>query len=120
MKERLPMGGMRILLAVVLLVGSIVTFNFGLNEGRDTADFLWRRSWWCEMLCGYRATVRLDKTIGAGEWLAVLLLLVGAIIFWENYSSGEMGRSRQKNRDAELLYPWAMPNPRWIEKVSVS
>jgi len=120
MKERLLAGGVRVLLAAVVLAGSVVTFNFGLIEGRDTADFLWRRSWWCEMQCGYHATVQLDKMIGDGEWLALLLLFVGALIFWQNNSGREIERRGRKNMDAELLYPWAVPNPKWIDKVPLT
>src|SRR6478735_3513824 len=39
MKEILSAGWVRILLAVVVLAGSIVTFNFGLNEGLKPADY---------------------------------------------------------------------------------
>jgi hypothetical protein len=117
MKERLSVGWVRIFLAVIVLAGSIVTFNFGLVEGQDTADFLWQRSWWCEMQCGYHAKVQLDKMIGDGEWLALLLLFVGALIFWQNNSGREIEGRGRKNIDAELLYPWAMPSPRWISTV---
>src|SRR3954469_19975172 len=39
MRERLPVIVGRIVLSVVVLAGSIVTFNFGLNEGLNPSEY---------------------------------------------------------------------------------
>jgi hypothetical protein len=117
MKRRFPVGMVRVLFALVVLAGSIVTFNFGLNEGLNPADYL-RRQGDC---CDYLLRSSLDLTtrlVGLGGTLALLLMLIGAFGLWRTLLKHDREMREGEKREVGLSYSWAVPRPRRMRSVS--
>jgi hypothetical protein len=114
MKERLLVGAMRILLAVVVLAGSIVTFNFGLNERFNPTNIV---CWGIICDRGY-PDVSFLRPIAPGEAVALLLFCAGMFIFWRNITGGGTDRRKKKNLEIILTYQSLNLRPRRINTSS--
>jgi hypothetical protein len=117
MKRGLPVGMVRVLCALVVLVGSIVTFNFGLNEGLNPADYLRRQADCCDRLLQSSLDLT-TRLAGLGGTLALLLMLVGAFGLWRALLKHDREMRKGEKGKADLSYSWAVPRPRRMRSMS--
>ncbi len=104
--------------ALVLLAGSIVTFNFGLEEVFSTSHRI-SNGYFCgfDDSCYPLSSTVIARPLVSGDWLVLLIFVVGAFILGRAIMGRNSGGRMEKGRKGYRVNSWGIVEPRWMTPV---
>jgi hypothetical protein len=110
--KRFPIGLMRTLLVAIILLGSIVTFNFGLEKGLNPR--LYPPSY-SDLGSYTNGPNPADTSMELNTTMTFIVLAIGVLILAQNVAGSD--RRRRNRVEPYMPTPWTIPSPHWITSI---